>query len=604
MWLFKGSLVLRRFRFFRVALLSVSLFCVSEAWSLGGFLGDFIGDVGKSLGNALSPIEELAKDGVDVLEDAVSDVKDFAEDSGAFTQDLVESSLGISESLILFNYEVLGDTFECSTDLFTDGCVEDVIKKIIYGSCAQIGIAIGEISNLEARRIEDPISERLYEEIEIIFDGILSTPGFAEYVRNNVRHYQSDKVSFPFGHVGKTILNDIYYESDTPSESLIIHELVHVWQFYSQISKSRFAHSEQVCQEFIENPSSATDYDFTLKVDKRFKTYPIEHQAEIVANYYNLKIDRKVLPTFSNDHSFSGRYAQLNALKRVMWSVDNSRVFVADYISGRRDFFQSFNGLSGLLNVGEYEWDFKKGGTASVGTGPSRDAGGNGYYLYFETSSGYANKRGNKAIASFRSSNAALGNYGFNFKYHMYGKDTGSLALQTSTPGGWVTIWSKKGQQQTSSGSLWRAATATGSSNIFRFVATAEGGYQGDIAIDNIEVVRLPSAPVGSSTSADKPPSSDGSGYLDLAHNPPGKPNATINKKCKWQFKFNQYGTVQHDLLCNGLKYATLNEFLRDVGSSPGTPSCEVVNVRAGISGGGRYGSAGGVCEFWIRGKI
>lgn len=129
----------------------------------------------------------------------------------------------------------------------------------------------------------------------------------------------------------------------------------------------------------------------------------------------------------------------------------------------------------------------RSGGTPSGSTGPSQGANGTLYYAYFETSSGAAYDSGDTA---YLTSNSVTASH-VSFYYHMYGGNIGSLAVEKLTNGNWVEIWKLSGQQHTSHTSPWSKVTIKLSNlpetNQVRFVAKAVGGWQGDIAIDEVE---------------------------------------------------------------------------------------------------------------------
>lgn len=145
------------------------------------------------------------------------------------------------------------------------------------------------------------------------------------------------------------------------------------------------------------------------------------------------------------------------------------------------------SGFGDWTNGGSEGFTRRSGSTPSSSTGPSSASGGS-YYAYMETSSGYAYSSGNDAILTSPqfdlSSNTNLA-----FDYHMYGGNIGTLRLEKSTNGGssWTTIWSQSGDK----GNSWNAGNVeifSGSNITLRFRATAVGGWQGDIAIDNIDL--------------------------------------------------------------------------------------------------------------------
>jgi hypothetical protein len=82
----------------------------------------------------------------------------------------------------------------------------------------------------------------------------------------------------------------------------------------------------------------------------------------------------------------------------------------------------------------------------------------------------------------------------FEFDYHMFGNNTGALALQVSpnTNNTWTTIFSRTGQQS-ANGNDWQSgsvdlSTYSDSTIQLRFVITTGGGFTSDIAIDNLRI--------------------------------------------------------------------------------------------------------------------
>ncbi|MFT7561506.1 MAG: hypothetical protein ACI93R_003433 [Flavobacteriales bacterium] len=147
------------------------------------------------------------------------------------------------------------------------------------------------------------------------------------------------------------------------------------------------------------------------------------------------------------------------------------------------------NGVT-WYDTGNFNWLVQSGPTPSNQTGPNQAAQGTNY-VYFETSAGSANQAGDEAILEsdvFAAQDAKI-----TFKYHMYGSNVGTLAVEVSTNGiDWNSVWSKSGQQNTSESSPWKSQVVRLdllSGNIrLRIKATAAGGSRGDIAIDDLKI--------------------------------------------------------------------------------------------------------------------
>ncbi|WP_057830739.1 DUF1554 domain-containing protein [Colwellia sp. TT2012] len=136
-------------------------------------------------------------------------------------------------------------------------------------------------------------------------------------------------------------------------------------------------------------------------------------------------------------------------------------------------------------------WLRNTGNTPSTATGPNSGAENSNFYLYVETSAGHANTAGDSAILNgpviTNGSNIHL-----TFKYHMYGIDINKLAVDVFDGLSWINdVWYLKGQQHSTVAEAYTVADIDLSSYLVtqvRFRTTAIGGYNGDIAIDDIEL--------------------------------------------------------------------------------------------------------------------
>lgn len=149
---------------------------------------------------------------------------------------------------------------------------------------------------------------------------------------------------------------------------------------------------------------------------------------------------------------------------------------------------------SNLINTGSEGWTRFGESTPSGGTGPSSGSNSTHFY-YMETSSGHAYNAGDTAIFETPYLNALeldLFDTPLSFDYHMYGNNIGSLSVEfySTITKQWANISTTNGNQ----GNQWNTkVVALGGVGYFgqikfRIIATAAGGYQGDIAIDNIRL--------------------------------------------------------------------------------------------------------------------
>ena len=169
----------------------------------------------------------------------------------------------------------------------------------------------------------------------------------------------------------------------------------------------------------------------------------------------------------------------------------------ADFETNWDEFYQNIPSDSSSVDYGTF-FQRNSGVTSSSSTGPASAASGS-YYLYLETSSGQAYDFNDTAILE---TGSIWQQYGLpsagsmSFFYHMYGADTGTLAVEVKINSTWERIWEISGQQHSSSTAAWSQhelnldviKATLGNIDSVRFVAIAKGGYRGDIAIDKVEI--------------------------------------------------------------------------------------------------------------------
>jgi len=157
------------------------------------------------------------------------------------------------------------------------------------------------------------------------------------------------------------------------------------------------------------------------------------------------------------------------------------------------DDFETNWGNWSNVTYDDEEW-YRGTSTPSGGTGPqSGGVGGSGtYFVYVETSSGYCYDAGEEAIIESESINWDDGtNDNVSWYTNFYGGDIGTMYLEENTTGSWVELWSLSGDDG-NSGTVWTywsndTSSLTGTGYLrFRYVCV--GGYQGDAAIDRINI--------------------------------------------------------------------------------------------------------------------
>ena len=143
-------------------------------------------------------------------------------------------------------------------------------------------------------------------------------------------------------------------------------------------------------------------------------------------------------------------------------------------------------------------WTNRSGGTPSGSTGPSAATEGS-YYMFteatFSLSPGSPNKTAFLDSPCFDLT--GLLNPDFNFSYHMYGADMGTLRVRVSTDNGATFTdigWSRTGQQNSGHTDPWLSATINlaayiGQTIVLRFHGLTGSGYRSDMAIDGISLV-------------------------------------------------------------------------------------------------------------------
>ena len=148
-------------------------------------------------------------------------------------------------------------------------------------------------------------------------------------------------------------------------------------------------------------------------------------------------------------------------------------------------YFENFDAGTGTtVNNGwiRHSGSTPTGSSTSYGTGPNDDMTGGGYYMYYETSTGYLDT---VTISTECLDISGLSNPCLDFAYHMYGTSIGTLDVRVNG----TSVWTLSGDQ----GNQWNLAQVSLSAFVgndieVTFIATYGGGYIGDMAIDNISV--------------------------------------------------------------------------------------------------------------------
>ena len=80
------------------------------------------------------------------------------------------------------------------------------------------------------------------------------------------------------------------YSGDPYWESVLIHELTHVWQ----VQNGRDVRQEAFREFFKSNFNYSAVYDFDIKSDREFLRHNLEQQAAMVERYYELRHDFRI----------------------------------------------------------------------------------------------------------------------------------------------------------------------------------------------------------------------------------------------------------------------------------------------------------------------
>ena len=92
-----------------------------------------------------------------------------------------------------------------------------------------------------------------------------------------------------------------------------------------------------------------------------------------------------------------------------------------------------------------------------------------------------------------------------------------------------------------------------------------------------------------SSSSSNSGSSSSEPTVETFAYKAPGVSGATLARGCEWRLNFQNYGITSHYLYCDGVRFGEVSLYDRsNIGGVQN--SCEVRNLRSGLSGAGTYG--------------
>ncbi|XP_078353410.1 MAM and LDL-receptor class A domain-containing protein 1-like [Oculina patagonica] len=152
-------------------------------------------------------------------------------------------------------------------------------------------------------------------------------------------------------------------------------------------------------------------------------------------------------------------------------------------------FDRNYCGWRNVLSTSDdIDWYARRSGTPSLGTGPSQDHTGSGFFIYIETSNPAKVNQSAQLLSPL-----IRGPKCFRFYYHMYGRHIGRLDVYLQIRGYNYNhlMWRKSGEQ----GDQWKEATVeigyTGESQVVLQAAVGRG-YAGDIAVDDVTFTDWP----------------------------------------------------------------------------------------------------------------
>ncbi len=151
----------------------------------------------------------------------------------------------------------------------------------------------------------------------------------------------------------------------------------------------------------------------------------------------------------------------------------------------------NISGLWENSTADDVDWTIDEGGTPSNGTGPSTDSNpgtSEGNYAYTEASTPCFF---NVAIMETSGCISLPISSAFEFDYHMYGSDMGTLELEVFSNNNWTDLITPiSGDQGNSWNSVNLNLDAYGGDIVkFRFTGSIGNNFRSDIALDNINLV-------------------------------------------------------------------------------------------------------------------
>ena len=195
--------------------------------------------------------------------------------------------------------------------------------------------------------------------------------------------------------------------------------------------------------------------------------------------------------------SGSSGYVVTNTELNVAVGFDVSVTCAVGYEATNQIFFKSFESNEWASvehldhELSSFSWSRGSGETPSSNTGPLSAVDGS-HYLFTDS----AESHDVNHVLDFVEPLQANVPYSIELWYHMYGSDTGTLAIEMSAfgeDGSWETLWWRSGEQHTSSGAAWTQASVSVTPIVrsaVRVLGATGSGSRSDMAIDGVKVTR------------------------------------------------------------------------------------------------------------------
>ncbi|KAA1245598.1 M20/M25/M40 family metallo-hydrolase [Aquimarina sp. RZ0] len=283
--------------------------------------------------------------------------------------------------------------------------------------------------------------------------------------------------------------NDVFISTDSYNDDTLNDFMIELLNYYNASGTHKITYGTSQCNYGCSDHYSWAQqgYDVTFPFEARFG----EHNPNIHTTRDTF--DRSPTPNATH----AAKFCKLALEFLIEISNGVSTGGGGDQCSTSITTFPYQEGFEGSLgswtqsSVDDLDWTIDASGTPSNGTGPSNASEGSSY-LYVEASGNGTGYPGKKAILNspcfdLTSIPAAL----LSFKYHMKGGAIGSLSVEISLDNGstWASLFRKTGAQ----GNDWNIENINlnpyiGSEIQLRFNVVTGDSWQGDIAIDDLEI--------------------------------------------------------------------------------------------------------------------